>query len=579
MGGFYIARGRSDEARAARVKRVERSFSKQGFANPVRFEGPSWIIGLYPDFHGRSGARLVGESGFVAAATGTLCYRGKFGQTALEELSREFDGTLPAPQTVSGAFGCILLRQGEPYVFGDPLGLYRIYATQDARVITTSFLAAAESLEHLEVSAQGVYEYVFQEATFGRDTLLANVSSLPAFELNRVTDVGIERRDVYALPEAGFDEKPVEQHLAGLHDRLSEIFGNISRAYGSKISTALSGGFDSRLALAALLDQGQMPEIHVYGRSEDPDVRVARAIAQGEGFELEHIDKSRWRGDSGEAFAEAVHKNYLRFDGLPSDGILDWGGDLETRWERCRAGQLHLNGGGGEVMRNFFYLPDRGLSCRQFLWSFYSRYDPLTCTSRFAEEDYLDSLGAKVQETLGVGTNKLPRARIELLYPFFRCRYWTGRNNSVNSRFGREMTPFLDYGLVEKAVRVPLRWKNFGRIEARLIRRFAPKLARYDSAYGYSFDTEPPLKYRVAASASYLRPPGIRRFSFRVQNRMAARRAQRDAVVPFLSSVVDPALPRVADWFLTERVADPGQFRRLVTLEYFLENAGNSKGD
>ena len=314
MGGFYIARGRSDEARAARVKRVEQSFSKQGFEGPERFEGPSWVIGLYPDFHGRAGARIVGDGGLGAAAAGTLCYKGMFGQPALDALAREFNGTLPAPQTVSGAFGCILIHEGTPYIFGDPLGLYRVYATDDARVITTSFLAAAESLEHREVSAQGVYEYIFQEATFGRDTLLSNVSSLPTFELNRVTDVGIERRDVYPLPESGFDSKPENEHLSGLHDRLSEVFGNIARAYGSEISTALSGGFDSRLALAALLDQGQMPEIHVYGKPEDADVRVARAIAEGEGFELEHIDKSRWRGDTGEAFATAVHKNFLRFD-------------------------------------------------------------------------------------------------------------------------------------------------------------------------------------------------------------------------------------------------------------------------
>ncbi len=85
-----------------------------------------------------------------------------------------------------------------------------------------------------------------------------------------------------------------------------------------------------------------------------------------------------------------------------------------------------LNGGGGEVFRNFFYLPDRTFSVRQILWSFYSRFDPATCTKSFEPERYYRALGDKVRKTLGVVGERLSRLDVERVYPEFSCRFkWT----------------------------------------------------------------------------------------------------------------------------------------------------------
>ena len=570
MGGFYLVRGVADAARASHVRRLEASFSEQGFGAPQRIEGALWCLGLYPDFHGRPGSVLRTQGEFEAASVGTLCYGGDFGDAGLRRLIHDFKGKLPPPGMLSGAFAVILHWGERLWILGDPIGLFRLYATENDAVLTSSFLAAAATLECPEVSDQGVYEYVFQEATFGTDTVLRDVRAVPAFTLHELTSRGFEARERFGLPEAGFDRRPHAHHADALLARIREIFGSVARSYGTHVSTALSGGFDSRLALAALLDRGVQPEVHVYGRPGDIDVRVAKTIAAGEGFPLEHVDKSRWVGSAPEAFAHAVRRNYLHFDGLPSDGVLDWGGDLATRLQRSAAGQLHVNGGGGEVMRNFFYLPGRDLSVRQFLWSFYARFDPRACTERFNEPRYLAALSEKVSATLDLQGQRIPRAQIELLYPFYRCRYWTGRNNSINSRFGREITPFLDYGLVERAVRLPLALKNYGVVEASLINALSPRLARYQSAYGYAFDHQPPLAFRIKAASTYLRPPAIRRLSFRVQNRSAARRAIGSHDADCLRAIVDPTLPRVSKWFRIARVGDEGHRRRMVSLEYFL---------
>jgi asparagine synthase (glutamine-hydrolysing) len=62
-----------------------------------------------------------------------------------------------------------------------------------------------------------------------------------------------------------------------------------------------------------------------------------------------------------------------------------------------------------------------------------------------------------------------------------------GRNNSVNNKIGFALTPFITQSLIERALRLPLRQKNTGRFEARLIREINPRLAAYPSAYGHSF--------------------------------------------------------------------------------------------
>lgn len=571
MGGFYLVRGAADESRDRRIRGIEKAFAEQGFAAPRRYAGAFWSLGLYADFHGRESAVVASGSEFRAAAVGTLRYAGAFGELGLSRLVDDFDGRLPDARKLGGAFTCIIRRGDRLWLMGDPIGLYRLYVTARDTVVTSSFLAAVAAADSREVCDQGIYEYIFQEATFGCDTVLRDVRALPAFVLHEITPRAIETGGRYPLPPAAFERRSPREHADGLLERIREIFGAVAGAFGSEVSTALSGGFDSRLALAALLDQGLAPEVHVYGRSTDVDVRVAKAVAAGEGFELEHVDKSKWVGNDADAYRQVVRRNYLHFDGLPSDGVLDWGGDLETRVRRSAGGQLHVNGGGGEVMRNFFYLPKRDLSVRQFLWSFYSRFDPAACTKRFDQHAYLEALGTKVKETLGISGELIQRPDLELLYPFFRCRYWTGRNNSVNSRFGRETTPFLDYALVERAVRLPLDLKNYGRIEADLINRLSPRLASYPTAYGYSFDRSPPLAYRLKVAASYYRPPSLRRYSFRVQNRRGAARRGNVLAPDLLRAIVNPELPRVSRWFDVRRIGDDGQRRRLVTLEYFLE--------
>jgi asparagine synthase (glutamine-hydrolysing) len=362
------------------------------------------------------------------------------------------------------------------------------------------------------------------------------------------------------------DEDSLGREIAGL---LRSQFEAIAACFGSNVDAALSGGYDSRLVLAALLAVGVVPRLHVYGREEDADVRVAKRICEAEGWQLRHIDKSKTAPDL-DGFADRVRANALAFEGFPPDGIFDSGADLDSRSERGAGGALMLNGGGGEIFRNFHYLADRPLSLREFIWSFYAQFDPRACTARFRGAEFERALGAAMKSELGIDREVLERVEIERLYPYFRCKYWMGRNNSVNNKLGFAATPFVTHALIERALRLPLRAKALGRFEARLIRELHPRLAAYPSAYGHSF-AEPPTRRRALAERlSVLRPPWLRRYSFRLRHR---RPTPRPAVLQdqFVGRLVDLGFPYLRRFFDVSRVYHHGQYNRLCTLEYLFE--------
>ena len=219
-------------------------------------------------------------------------------------------------------------------------------------------------------------------------------------------------------------------------------------------------------------------------------------------------------------FAAIAHRNFLTVDGYSWEGIFDNGAEREQQERRVSGGMLAINGGGGEILRNFFYLRDRRYTPREFLWSFYSRFDLRMCTALFNEEDYYRQFELKLGILLGGSVASLRRPVIEWLYHNFRCRAWDGRVNTINGSFGYTSLPFLERRLTEHASVIPIAWKNHGAYEAELIRRADPRLAAYPSSYGHDFSGSPPLSRKLIDYGTYLRPHRLRRVSYRVQHRL-----------------------------------------------------------
>jgi asparagine synthase (glutamine-hydrolysing) len=572
MGAFFVLRNEAESRPSpSRLEQLRAHFRACGFADAFEATTPHWHVAVYPKLNdSRPHVHRVDERNFAFAA-GTLIYRGATGEAALariwtEAASGTFDRT-----RLRGAYALGLCQGGQITLSIDALGTYKAYRDANWSTLSSAFLATLTGISEPVADAQAIYEYVYQAATYGGRTLVNGIRLLDrrqAVQLGAKASVA----PLAAPTSAPAEAKSFTAHLDRSLATLREWFGEIVSCFDDRIDTALSGGYDSRLILALLRDRGITPRLHVYGRKDDEDVRVARQIAEGEGLRLEHVDKGLALRDPPADLAATIAQNCRLLDAYPPDGILDDGADVATRRDRAAGGALALNGGGGEIFRNFFYLPDRRFSIRELIWTFYSQFDPATATALFSERAYMDAMTAAVADSLGTTGGTLSREEVELVYPLFRCQFWTGRGTSVNNQFGSALTPFIEHAIVVGAAPVPIRFKNHGRFEAALIEALSPSLARYPSCYGHDFAGEVPLKRRFKDQLTLRRPPFLRRYAFRLKARLLPTTGGQDA--SRYRDVFDPSLPALSRYFRVEKVDDAGQFARLCTLEYLFKRYG-----
>ncbi len=401
MGGFFMARRELRRSADEILARAEQSFAQQGFAAGRRVATEFADILVFPKLAVGAGVAMHEDAGKVLISTGTLIYREAVGSVACRVLAHD----LAAMRSIGARCSAITASSLRIQRASDYLPIRSAPITYSMTIrqtfVSSSFLAVLDVVPRATLARQSVYEYVFQRATYGGATLVDEIS---LFDCRTEFVIGREvtRRPVPSRPPMApcpqrHDAELLTRNLGNLRRSLAAI----TRSFGDHIDTALSGGYDSRLLLALLLEQGARPNVHVYGSPGDPDVAVAKTIAAGERFELTHSDKAGAPEMSRDAFAAHVRRNLLAFDGTPGDGVFDNGTDLATRRERCAHGELMLNGGGGEVFRNFFYLPERDYSVREFVWAFYSQFDPAAMHPPYTAAAFTAALADKVMAYAG----------------------------------------------------------------------------------------------------------------------------------------------------------------------------------
>ena len=416
---------------------------------------------------------------------------------------------------------------------------------------------------------------MFNGVVSGSDTLFDEVKLAPvqatitvipeALQINR-TPLPIIRSIVSRRRDAAFRES------IALLDR---YFAEVTRSFGNRVRSALSGGYDSRLILAYLRRHGIKPSLYVYGRTHEQDVYYAGQIARGEGLSLEIVDKEDRAVIPPEEFAETARQNFLATDGYGYVGIFHNGAETEELARRVYDNTIAINGGGGEIFRNFFYLLDREYSINEFLWSFYSQFDPASCTVVFDGGSYYRGLERKVLDLLGSDERRLSRPTIEWLYHNFRCRAWDGPVDSIAGRYGFTGMPYLERSITEHASALPLSWKNHGAYEAELIRRVDSRLAEYPSIYGHAFSRPPPLSRCVWDYSTYLRPPWLRRYTYRLRHHTRSGDWPGYLALPYRDVVLPGGTSMLRRLFRMEQIVDAAQFTRILSLEYLLRFFGS----
>lgn len=576
MGGFYLCRlTEGGDAGGDRLAIAKAQFHAHGFSRltPIRTASHA---GFHAEpIHGGPACYHAEGDDFVAVA-GTFIHRDKIGAPALKALLDGFSFPFTDWENTTGQFAALVHKTGKTYVFTDFFGAFQTFHDEGWDIVSTSFLAAAKSLDRIAFDRQGVYEFAFNVVPTGDDTVLAELKRLgpdAQVELGR----GVRRERVSKPLPDKISSAPIEKRIAAQAGLLRGVTRIYAQAFGDKVQCPLSGGLDSRLALALLRDAGVNPHVYVYGHAGDGDVEVARAIASAEGFRFEAFEKAAYAKISPDDFAAIVERNFHETDALVTDGgLFDNGGNAFARHRRQEGGQLAVSGGCGEVYRNFFYLPDRSMTAREVMQAFFARYTLADTTDAFDPALFIDRLEAKALVALERPhhTGALSRPVIEQLYPRMRCRAFFGREISLVGRHGAYFMPFYDHRVVEGALQLPIGLKNAGRFEAALLTHIHPRLAHYMSDYGYSFDAEPTLSHRMSELGTRIRPPWMRQRSYAVRRRLGPIGDEHGGLLTpaFLGRVLDLHFPHMQQFFRIENVTDSGLYRRIATLEYLAQN-------
>jgi hypothetical protein len=549
----------------------------QGFGAPKSFEWSSGQALWYPTpgKNRGSGASLV-EGNKFAAYVGTFHWKGLTGVELLKQLLNNYRAPHEMPlRDFSGSFAMLFCSEQGVYLFNDALGIQKIYKTSDGAVFSTSFLVCRANLDSAHVNKQRAREYVLFGGTHGLETPIQGIDTV---DPTAVHELRTQTAQVL-YPSQSWRVARKQGSLAETTETIASMIktdfeGTVS-AFGKNLGMALSGGFDSRMILAALDSVKVEPRMFVYGSDSDEDVVVAKQVAKAIHFKIKSVDKDLLNASLPVFDQRALLRSISYFDGLPNDGVFDRGADSITRMEQTQFDFVNLNGGGGEILRNFFYLPNGKYSAADVVSTFYSNWVPEVISDPEERNHFKNGMVDNILLALGMGslgTNArnapLPRSDVELIYSLVRLRYWMGRNNTISARYGEFLTPLTHPRLVAYAATLPLRWKHFGGLQARVISKLSPRVAAVKSAYGFDFNAGPNFAHKLNIAATLVRPLGVRVRSAQIRRQLASKSvvsapSEWPAAAGFDADV---------DWLDARFLTHMDQVNRLLTLKAVLAN-------
>lgn len=579
MTALFLVRDEDAAFAETAMAAARAEYSGHGFARLDAHRFPGWHVLHAPYIHGGPDNFLARGEDFIAFS-GTFSFDGKTGRAALETALEELDPLAPDWSRIAGQFAMLVRRRGRAVLFTDWFAAFQIYRDVDRRLFSTSLLAATGALPKLGFDIQGIYEFAFNVVPIGDDTIFEQIKLLGPHE---AIELGADGTVAHPL------DKPMAETIAGGDMRariaeqravLSGIVGPWVERFGDRIHCPLSGGLDSRLALALLREQGCRPALYVYGGPEDCDVRIARHIGGALGAEVDELDKETFREIPIEAFPAQVARVFRDHDGLPNFGtIFENGADAHARDKRHAGGALSVSGGCGEVFRNFFFLPDRAYRAADLARAFFARYALGDVTALFDEARFLRAIEDKILAALGRPGDRaaLPRAALERAYPAVRCRSLFGHEISLEARYGAYLMPFLEHAVVADMLTLPIGWKNAGRFEAALLAAIDPELAAFPSCYGHDFAGPPGWRHRLGEWATRARPIALRAKSYAIQRRLGPMGDEHGGLLSdaYLGRVIDLDYPAMRRFFRIGAITDSSVMRRIANLEYFAARLGS----
>lgn len=263
MGKILIGNNKS------KVKYLKDLFVKHGFHDYSERAGLNYKAFFFKKL------RVINENYFsiaddYIASSGTILYKKDLGQKALRNIFLDYNKGIKHIRANAYGNYCLVIKSDEYlYVFTDCNSIYNIYYYHDDDdwMISNTYYHLAEVKNEMVTNDVEIIEYSFQYATLGNTTPFRGIYKLMEYEYIKIDLV----RDIFTVntlksPISHKNQNNISPEYFSKEFSLSakQITDNFKH-----ITVNMTGGLDSRIIVAALLNNGARPQL-VYGIGNSP---------------------------------------------------------------------------------------------------------------------------------------------------------------------------------------------------------------------------------------------------------------------------------------------------------------------
>jgi hypothetical protein len=353
-------------------------------------------------------------------------------------------------------------------------------------VLSTSSMIIA-ALHRPRWDPVALREFLGTGTIFEQRTLFAGIEKLEPATQFRFHRGKLHARTLYAdLANAMYDRSSLCGDVPQLAEALQESILTIQKNFRNPLCD-LTGGFDSRAILGAILRSGCDFQTVVNGASDLPDVITSKQIARELG--LRHLHQPP-RITSAAALWERAKESLALCDGEYE--VLLYASVYDVHSRLAEQFDVTINGSNGEICKGYWW---------ELLFPFtgwHGHFDERrVAAKRFAFEQVPELLDFSFPNTLidhfsdviyraNGRIQDLPNtAKLDNVYLTLRMQRWQGRIASATSRIWPCVSPFMWRKPMEVALSAPPCVRIRNRMTRRLIEYLDPRLAGIPLAQGH----------------------------------------------------------------------------------------------
>jgi len=476
------------------------------------------------------------------------------------------DSLAAAVRGLDGAFVVVAgsERTGDVALLTDRAGaLHAYHASDDGCALVSSSALVLAAITEAAFDPVAVRELLAAHSVFESRSLWAGIEKLPAASVVRLRGGAIvSERRWWSLGDACWGRSQHAAKPAELADSVVASLDALLTAHPGAVLD-LTGGFDSRILVAAALRTGLPFSTVVNGPESEANVVAASRIAAE--FGLDHRNQVPGRDFPHPEFRHLEDACAL---GDGEANVFDYAPTMLAHTGTARSHGMAVNGSYGEVSRGYWWDV-----LGAHVWS-RKRFDARRLAlARFACDPWVDEValgrfpGTVADHFTGVveravaDLGGLPDvAKVDAVYLRLRMERWHGRIASLVAQLRPTAAPFAFRAPLEAALSMTPGARWGGRVARAVVERLEPALAALPMANG--------------APATPIRLTNVHRHGahFAETAVRAGRVARRALHIP-PTAAKPPAVWRAGDVWRLQELSDLLRPESMLTRDFFDEAA------